>query len=422
MSLTTKQKVLLPILIIVVGFLAWQVYLTLGMFINEGIDQSQDKAKQQAQEPQMVNLPVAKTSASEFTKVDANNVDNQAINLNQDQTQYIRLVHRYQLLQMKKMIAESSQAIAESNLKAAQANAQLAKFQMQEAQNNIHDTTSYTKLPAKIKTAANNSAANNPRKSNNNAGLSKTTSKNRHANEKYQNSKPVATMKSTKSLQITNKALNSSSTAAIKSDSLLSEGLSDAKQSVVIIPGVKLHPKMNKTKLAEKHQTNANVSASDLKQSSIKAGPKTNAKKVNADHSKRTMRVSKPLTVANAKQAEATKHKSHGTKLEASQQAILATNPKHYTVQLIADKDLKFVKQYQRKFNLAGQSHYYRVYQYGRPLYALISGDYKTVPAAVAAINNLPKRMTKWSPFVRRIGIIQDEIRIAEKQNQHSHG
>lgn len=82
-------------------------------------------------------------------------------------------------------------------------------------------------------------------------------------------------------------------------------------------------------------------------------------------------------------------------------------NPKLYTIQLASSRyEKSILKIYDENF-LKGKGGYYHYKRDGVDRYALIYGTYKTVAEAKSAINDLPKKLRKKTPWVRRIKSLQ---------------
>lgn len=89
---------------------------------------------------------------------------------------------------------------------------------------------------------------------------------------------------------------------------------------------------------------------------------------------------------------------------------IMNANPKEYTIQLIADDEMKAIDDYRIKNKLNNQAIPLSVKARGKKLYILVYGQYSTSAAAEEAIKQLPRSALQWHPFIRQIGDVQRGI------------
>ena len=82
--------------------------------------------------------------------------------------------------------------------------------------------------------------------------------------------------------------------------------------------------------------------------------------------------------------------------------------PKRYTIQLASSRYEKSIKKSFTENNLKGKGGYYHYVRDGVDRYALIYGTYKTVAEAKAAMAELPKKLRKKTPWVRKIQSLQN--------------
>lgn len=169
MTLTTRQKTLIPILVIAVAIIGWEAYSTytnmygaakapvlnpveanIPTMKQANLDQSSnqmDNSNSANAVPLVANNPnanpvqygapqqsVPQTNqgyGQDQTVADANNPSQtlpQETRYTPAQYGYLRLVNEYQILQMQQMIAQTSQSIALARLNAAKARAELNKY------------------------------------------------------------------------------------------------------------------------------------------------------------------------------------------------------------------------------------------------------------------------------------------------------
>ena len=81
--------------------------------------------------------------------------------------------------------------------------------------------------------------------------------------------------------------------------------------------------------------------------------------------------------------------------------------PGYYTLQLASSTNKKLIEKYYLENNLQGKAGYYSNRRQGEFWYALIYGAYPSVSEANAAVADLPADLRKWSPWVRKIKVIQ---------------
>lgn len=81
--------------------------------------------------------------------------------------------------------------------------------------------------------------------------------------------------------------------------------------------------------------------------------------------------------------------------------------PKQYTIQLASSRNEKSIAKVYDDNQLKGKGGYYHYVRAGVDRYALIYGAYKSVAQANAAIANLPEKLRKKTPWVRKIGSLQ---------------
>jgi len=99
----------------------------------------------------------------------------------------------------------------------------------------------------------------------------------------------------------------------------------------------------------------------------------------------------------------------------AGQEWVVARNPKHYTIQLLATADEKQIQGYISKNQLQGRSYYYPIHFRGRLLYVLLMGDFAERATGLAAMKQLPANILKDKPWLRALSLIQAEIKRGHK-------
>jgi SPOR domain len=124
MTKTIKQTVLLPLLFILFAVLAWQLYMMFGVHKIVNVSHLHTAVKQipaPAPDP-LKNVTHHRSDVLRAAKT-APTPD-----LTPEQIAYMRLVHEYQLVQMKRLIAQDNEAIAVSTRNAAKAMVETAKL------------------------------------------------------------------------------------------------------------------------------------------------------------------------------------------------------------------------------------------------------------------------------------------------------
>lgn len=104
------------------------------------------------------------------------------------------------------------------------------------------------------------------------------------------------------------------------------------------------------------------------------------------------------------------KPSSNSDRFSADEQALLAMNQHHFVVQIVALSDEKAVKAFSQQNHLK-KVRMYRANRNGRTLYFLVQPEYADHAAAEKARDALPEAVRKHKPWVKQLGVIQQEIR-----------
>jgi predicted transcriptional regulator len=133
MNLDKKQKILIPVTVVVLGILGWQIY----GFMGEN-SASTRAAKSGAMRPvadsvARVNRVIANNEAgpeaSSKPAAIISEQDKQRLkDVSQSDAEYLKLIQEYQLLQVQRRIAEDTRAIAVAKLETVKALAEASKF------------------------------------------------------------------------------------------------------------------------------------------------------------------------------------------------------------------------------------------------------------------------------------------------------
>lgn len=91
---------------------------------------------------------------------------------------------------------------------------------------------------------------------------------------------------------------------------------------------------------------------------------------------------------------------------------LLARDPSHYTLQLVAGEHLETLQRFLHEHPLDGKSlAFYQTTRKGRPWYALVYGEFGDKTQALAARKRLPGPLRRLKPWVRNLGGIQRQLR-----------
>ena len=96
--------------------------------------------------------------------------------------------------------------------------------------------------------------------------------------------------------------------------------------------------------------------------------------------------------------------------IQQDEKKILATDKKHYALQLVASSNEKKIKDFITKNKLEDKAKYYVGSRDGKPWYTVIYGDYSDKQAALASVNKLPAEVKKLGPWARQYSSIQEII------------
>lgn len=117
--------------------------------------------------------------------------------------------------------------------------------------------------------------------------------------------------------------------------------------------------------------------------------------------------------------AKPTKHKIIKAKTKkrqatATEKHLLAINPQHYAIQLMAAKHSQTIINFMGKHHIPGQAYSYTTYNNkGQKLYMLILGNYANLQSAHNAINKLPSAIKAQHPWPRTYANVHKEIKKA---------
>lgn len=129
MHLDRKQKILLPVTVVVLGVLGWQLYGLLGTHSNKNTQLPSAYGASSALVAESAAIPAMPVSSSTNTASSlVSEQDRDRLRaVSADDTEYLKLVQEYQLLQIQRRIAEDARAIAIAKLETARAVAETTK-------------------------------------------------------------------------------------------------------------------------------------------------------------------------------------------------------------------------------------------------------------------------------------------------------
>lgn len=404
MTLTARQKLLVPILVLVLVFLAWQVYRTAA----EGFIAAA------ASQPKINTNAVVATPAP--TAVAFNDVaPSNSIKLSPTQADYVALVNQAQRLEMEKVIAANSQAIAEARLRTAQAEAQLANYATTAKDLNV--STVVPKVMSRYQLVYTG---------------------------KFQNQWTATLRKGSELIDINvgNRLDNGATVTAINGEEVIIRKKDketiigfDGQQSK-IVPVKKLAqltPEQvaqmaaisdtleNTAPVSSPVATPAAPTVKSVKASTPTPAPVASTASTLASNNSAAVLTDTITTVPALPAAKVTAvkiAKAATPKISQSyspdEQKILALNSQQFAVQLIGSYKSSAITQFITQNNLADNAMQFETRHNGRPWFALLYGQYNSISDAVNAIAQMPAGLKVYQPFVRKVDLIQREIK-----NQH---
>jgi DamX protein len=90
---------------------------------------------------------------------------------------------------------------------------------------------------------------------------------------------------------------------------------------------------------------------------------------------------------------------------------ILKQNPAHYTLQLVAGKNVDTLRQFIQEHALSESIALYRSTRKNQPWYGLVYRTFPSKQAAIDARSHLPKSLQRTKPWIRKLGALQKELR-----------
>lgn len=91
-------------------------------------------------------------------------------------------------------------------------------------------------------------------------------------------------------------------------------------------------------------------------------------------------------------------------------EGITEKGKKHYTLQIMASRQIGAIKDFLARYPLGTQASYYHTYYQNKNWYVLIYGDFPSVAQAKQAIQQLPVSVKNMHPWVKSYRTVQKEI------------
>jgi septal ring-binding cell division protein DamX len=99
---------------------------------------------------------------------------------------------------------------------------------------------------------------------------------------------------------------------------------------------------------------------------------------------------------------------------------ILKQNPDLYTIQLLGSIDKQYLIRFARTHGIENRVAYYHKIHKGRDWYSLIYGLYSGLSKAMEDVKSLPDELNFSSPWVQRIGSIQNKIYVKGSDSERN--
>jgi hypothetical protein len=109
-------------------------------------------------------------------------------------------------------------------------------------------------------------------------------------------------------------------------------------------------------------------------------------------------------------------HSGVNTATTHAEKALLAAPKSNYTVQLLAGPNSAYAAKFITKNKLGKNARYFHRQLNGKDFYVVVYGLYATQARANAAVSQLPSKIQKLKPWVRRLASVQHEIVALKRQ------
>lgn len=411
MTLTTRQKVLLPLLLLTLVVLSWQVLPLLQAKTNKSAKattpfQSRVKKSDRVNAGHLSKAMPKKASVIQVKTETQAHTPTSKPAFSKRQKEYLELANAYKISQMKRLIAEENQAIVVAKQRAAKA---AVDTQTLLSKTKGQQSVEVTALDSQDKNAQYKLIYTGEQAGRWNATLkvqghlrdilvgtvlpndaevvdiNRDTVVIKQGNHKkivsfyYTTDTVLKPVKATiaeapqksKAVRIQKKTIAVSSKQAVKSKQIVRR------------------PVKKPTKLVKKKPLKKTLA----KKSSIKPIKVVIKKPIKQP----VARIKKPL--------KATRHYS------AAEERLLKTPSKDYTIQLLANTRLSSIKKFIVENQLAAKTSYYRTSINGLPMYVLIYQKYTSSDDAVEGIASLPIQLQRYTPFIKSIKAVKSELR-----------
>jgi hypothetical protein len=442
MQLDKKQKTLIPLIAIVLGVLAWQLYGLMGTNSNSAASSGMTNTALPARPtvpvssaPAAVQPTVASRNLSSANAVPTvSDQDKQRLRaISQNDTEYLRLIHEYQLLQVQRHIAEDTRAIAVAKLETAKALAETSRFggavnlgmntlspmgNMQGDDYKLVFTgqeagqwTATLKINDQLMDVITGTTLPDGNTVIRVEGDSVIL-------QKDDRQKLISFLGSSES-----RVPNANAVKQAKADAILQviapkievDSPKQAPTTATQVPtakkpepvAAKANPATTEVKPAEKKQlTEQDVDKSALTAAFLGAAP-------NASQPVKQQSAVKEQSVAKIEEPKATSKPLSTPAPMIPNEPVVAekvattptvvTKPAHYTIQLMADRNEASVIAWIKQYGLEDKAHYARSLIKGQIWYVLTYGQYATKREAQQDLAKLPKAVRYWQPFIRSL-------------------
>lgn len=394
MTLTKKQKLLLVLLLLTLGVLLLQIRT---MLLSDSSARSETRQAQfqsrvvkplSANQGRLPRSPSRHSKTQTTSKTPNTPIASAPPELTKRQKEYLDLVNHYKITQMKRLIAKDDEAIAVSREHAAKAALETQSMLSKAGVNQPNQSTASKTLP-------------NLLPEEDEYKLIYTGKHDGHW---------IATIKYHGHLEDVLQGSylpNDAKVIAINQDAIvLSKG--EHKKVVSFYDTVDaIVPKtqtLAKKALPKKVKSIRHLSESKQKQASTKprlvkaTKPEPKAKKIVK------ITTIKPSKVAAKKPVR---------QFSTMEKQLLTSSVDEYTIQLLANTRLTAIQSFIQANNLGNKATYYKTVIHGLPMYVLIYKHFANTDDALAAISELPIELQRYTPFVKSMKSVQNELRHA---------
>lgn len=130
---------------------------------------------------------------------------------------------------------------------------------------------------------------------------------------------------------------------------------------------------------------------------------------------KKFVKAKKPIKIVKVTTVRPSKPvaKKPTRQYSAREKSLLTTSSDQYTVQLLANTRLNAIQSFIQANSLGKNATYYKTVIHGLPMYVLIYKHFTNTDEALAAISELPIELQRYTPFVKSMKSVQNELRQA---------